>query len=765
MRFGDYELLSQIATGGMSEVFLARPIGGDEEERVVVKRILPVLAEDSRFVELFAEEARISSLMDHPNVVRILNAGVVGSQPYIVMEHVDGLDCWRMVHRCSSRGSQPPPRASIFAICEILLALDHVHNAANEKGEPIRVVHGDVSPTNIYISRTGQVKLGDFGIARAKHRDMSDVKSNPRGKVAYLAPEQVMGTVADNRADLFSAGTVLTELLIQTRLFGGGSQLTTLLAIRDVRLDVMESNRDKLPEGLEPIIRRALARDREERFPTALTMYRALERFLDDAPADELRAELSEFVELALEERSSLGTPPPSFSVSKPVLPVPALSPDQFDDDEEDDEDGLYEDGLYEEDDELASDTAINKAIKPQTENDGGLPEVDFGGGELDLPPVAPAASEEQQPEVDEPEPEIERFVDDEQAVQEELIIDIDIDDMGDEVDELEQEQQVQYTFRRADGSILGPMTYIEAVERVIADQIRSSYEVSKSGGPFRPLAEERDLARHAPSLTPITTEFATVGPPDRRGLITEDEPVWAVLFEFARARETGLAIFDHKVVRKEVYITDGNLHYVSSNVSSELLGKSLVERQLIDEEQLSRALAALPRFNNHLGDALVGLQMLEPVTLFRYIQDQVKDKFLDIFSWRTGEYMLYRGVENENAAFPLRIVLFSVLWTGVQQGISGVEANEWLDQHREWTVAPAENPAITLDDLILPEAITSILTLITRPMSVGLVTNMTGSSAERLDLARSLQLTTDIGIFSFDPPRASTPPTVDHAR
>lgn len=676
MNFGNYEILSQLAVGGMSEVFLARPVDAEDiEELVVIKRILPALAEDERFVELFSEEARIAKLMDHPNVVRILDSGTIDNKPFIAMEHVDGLDCWRMVHRCTARGKTPPARASIFVVCEVLRALDHVHNARDDSGRHMKVVHGDVSPTNVYISRTGEVKLGDFGIARAQHRDLSQRKSMLKGKVAYMAPEQVMGGDFDHRADLFSSGTVLTELLIQTRLFGGGSQLTTLLAIRDVRLDVMESNKDKIPEGLELIIRRALARDREERFPTAISMCRILEQFFEDAPQEELRDELAELVEVALEVA-------PQATSSRVPAPVATPLPDEA------------------EIDKLRSSSP----------------------------------------------PEVVRIVDDEQLVQEEIIITVELEEPLEELPRTPVGGLDQFIFRKADGSTLGPLTYAAALDEVIADRIRSSWEVSVGGGPFKPLVEVRELARHSPSLTPVTAEFASVGPPDRRGLL-DVERVWSVFFGLATAKETGIAIFDNESIRKEVYFKDGKIHCVKSNVSDELLGNTLAKTGVINKAQLEFALEALPQFNNHLGDALIGLHILEPVTLFRYISEQVRAKLIDIFTWKSGEYSLYRGVENPNAAFPLHIDTLSILWDGIKKALSDSIVRQWLKKHESMIVTFVENASVHTVDLDVPEGPASVLDFVTRPMTVGLVTKMASSEPEQLDVARALCLACDLNL------------------
>lgn len=701
MRFGDYEIISQLAVGGMSEVYLARRADAppDASERVVIKRILPVLAEDAHFVELFQEEARISRLMNHPNVVRALDSGTVGAQPYIAMEHVDGVDCWRMAHRCASKGKPPPAELSIFIGVEVLRALDHVHAATDDQGRKMKVVHGDVSPTNIYISRAGEVKLGDFGIARARHRNLSRTRSMLQGKVAYMAPEQVLGTDVDHRADLFSTGTVLTELLIHTRLFGGGSQLTTLLAIRDVRLDVMESNRDKLPEGIEPLLRRALARDREERFATAVSMARMLERFLGDATPDDLRARLAEQVAIALELE-----PPARAAVPRPRLtPLPTPAP-------------------------LRLDTEEHRA------------------------PSLPA------------EP-IERLVDDEQLVQEEVQVIV-------EVEEEEEERPSRtpvgslskFTFRRADGSIIGPLDFAAAIEQIVSDKIRSIFEVSTDGGPFRPMSEVTELACYSPSLTPVTREFAAVGPPDRRGLLGEDETVWGVFFRLAVARESGIAIFDLAAVRKEVFLREGRIYCVKSNVSSELLGNALVERGVIDRAQLTFALEALPQFNNHLGDALVGLHMIDSVTLFRYISEQVTDRLLDIFTWRAGEYAFYRDAELPHAVFPLHVELRTIIWQGIRKALTDAACRSWLDRHASWTVAPSASPPARLSDLALPEGAASVLSLVRRPMTVDLVTKLVTADGEEIDVARALRLAIDTGLFVLAAPRASPAPasTVD---
>jgi serine/threonine protein kinase len=857
MYFGPYEIISDLATGGMSEVYLARPAGNDDqEERVVIKRILPSLASDPTFVELFQEEARISRLMKHVNVVRVLDSGEVEGAPYIAMEYVDGLDCWRMFHRCAARGIPTPPHLAIYVVSQVLRGLAYVHNASDESGQLLKVVHGDVSPTNVYISSTGEVKLGDFGIARSRHQAETTGSPAMRGKVAYLAPEQVRGEEADYRADLFAAGTVLAELLIQSRLFGGGSQLTTLLAIRDVRLDVLESNLDKLPEGTEAVLRRALARTPTERYPSAMSMCRALERSLRKQRADKLKSQLAQLVSQAQQRKTSMPPAPMRAPLPGPYgRPTRGRRPgddsnrtESFEEIEALDELELIEEdsgGLnkseetleFEEIDEIEEIAVLDEhdalddlpdlpelaAPPPEPPPAGpqagphegphgaprkaapdpldqledlegmlayhsdldkgsttqGLP-ADFvdqmrkaHGNALDgrprdqetaqvsrpasqAPPLAafqapPLTYEE--PTHEAPSEFFRQIVDDEQFVQEEIEIDLDEDFIGGSAPAARKTAppEVVYLFRRADGTAVGPVSYPQAVAWMVEDRIRSTYEVSVSGGPFRLVREVPELIRHAPALTPATTEAPSVGPPDRRGLL-HDEPAWRVLFDLALARDTGVAIFDHGSVRKEVYLANGQLHYVTSNLSSERLGETLVARGVIDEAELDRALGVLARYSGHLGDALVGMNLVEPLKLFHYITEQVQDKFMDIFAWSKGEYQFYRGVENPDAAFPLHLDTMCLLWDGISRGVESRTALTWLRKKANWLARPEAQHWRHVGALGMPSAVVSAWQDQRHEISLSRAAE-TATMARVGDFALGTRLLVDLGLLRLSPP------------
>lgn len=300
--FAGYLLERRLAVGGMSEVFLARPReGGLSAQRVVIKRLLPELVEDDAIRSAFELEAKLHAGVRHKNVVSFLDYGTYAGEPYIVMELVEGVDLSRIMRRASAEGRDLSVGMGVYVARELCAALGCVHgNHAEGLGMP-RVVHRDVTPTNVLVSSRGEVKLADFGIARFLGRDPSIAL---KGKYAYLAPEQVSGDEFDHRADLFAVGVVLSEMLIGGPLFPGAGQLAVLLAIRDARIDRLRAAKDKLPSGLFEVLERTLARDPNDRYATAFELSLALARF--ELPSrGAARAELTGWVSYASDSASA----------------------------------------------------------------------------------------------------------------------------------------------------------------------------------------------------------------------------------------------------------------------------------------------------------------------------------------------------------------------------------------------------------------------------------------------------------------------------
>ena len=282
IRFGPFFLDSRIAVGGTAEVYLARPGTPDSglPDRLVVKRLLPHFASDPEGRTMFEREARLHAAVTHDNVVTVFHAGVdARGEPYLAMEYIDGVDGYRLLRRLRQDDELLPVGVAIYVAREVLRALESVHAARDPlSGGALGIVHRDVSPSNIYLSKDGKVKLGDFGIARSTTRTTlrSEAGHVLKGKFAYLAPEQVAGEPSDHRADLFSLGTVLAEILLNRPLFPGGGQLAILLAIRDCKVDALQEIRTRLPPGLFEVLQRALSRSPASRFQNATDFAQAL---------------------------------------------------------------------------------------------------------------------------------------------------------------------------------------------------------------------------------------------------------------------------------------------------------------------------------------------------------------------------------------------------------------------------------------------------------------------------------------------------------
>ncbi len=278
-RVGRYVLGERLAAGGMAELFAAESLDRHYEVPVVIKRMLPRLARDRSFVAMFIEEARISTLLEHPNVVRVFDFEATDQGLCLVMELVDGPDLLAVLRRCAKQRAALPEELAAYIACHVLEALDYVH-ALEQNGQPLRLVHHDVSPSNILISRKGHVKLADFGIARATAKRKEGKSSSLKGKYGYMSPEQVKGEPQDHRSDIFSMGIVLAEMLCGRRLFAAAADLEVLLMVRRADLSRFEKYAPHIPAELNEIVRKALARDREQRFATAGEFHDAVAAWL-----------------------------------------------------------------------------------------------------------------------------------------------------------------------------------------------------------------------------------------------------------------------------------------------------------------------------------------------------------------------------------------------------------------------------------------------------------------------------------------------------
>jgi eukaryotic-like serine/threonine-protein kinase len=278
---GRYKVIDRLAVGGMAELFKATLTGDHGFEKLVaIKKILPHLASDRTFVEMFIDEARITAQLDHRNIVQVFELGHDADTPYIAMQFVDGLDVLALLRECARTQIRLPPELAAVIARDVLDALDYAHNALDVSGRALGIVHRDISPGNVLLSWRGDVKLTDFGIARAAERRHKTEAGTLKGKYGYMSPEQVSGGDVDPRSDLFSVGIVLAEMVMARRLFTSSSDLDVLLMVRDARLDRLHKYASEFPIELRVIAVRALQRRPEDRWQSAAQFRDAIDEWL-----------------------------------------------------------------------------------------------------------------------------------------------------------------------------------------------------------------------------------------------------------------------------------------------------------------------------------------------------------------------------------------------------------------------------------------------------------------------------------------------------
>ena len=680
--FGKYRLLDRIAVGGMAEVFRAlepRPAG--EPRLVVIKRMLPAISSQPGARAMFLAEANVGQLVRHRNVVEVLGFGHEEDQPYLTLEYIRGLDLWRLGRWLRRNGKTLSVPLSVLIVREMLAGLASVHESRSSEGEALEIVHRDVSPSNVLVSVHGDVKLGDFGIARThlhQQHPQAPLTERAKGKLGYMAPEQVAGEPCDQRADVFSAAIVATELLMGRPLFAGGSELAVLLAIRDAKIHPFVEIISSLPAGLGDVIVRALARRPEDRTESAASLARELAVYQNE-PEEDLRKVLGELV------RSAMGTDDGPQVPAEEQTPVVGLD-----------------------------------ALASERTPDADLQELVDRSGRISLPGLPRHPMPSSNPPRG---------------------MGMDIGrDIEDALGSTAKIPAADYRVRTTDGTVFGPWAYAEVIEAVATGKLGPDDEVSTSSGPFEPLHQIDELRRHlmpSTSLTPTSRRHKGPAEADEVWDL-RDGGIVSGLARLVVRRDTGLLLCEQGGVRKEVYLKDGVPEFVTSNLASELLGEFLVKKGVITRGELDMALAVMPRFEGRLGDTLTGLGLVEPVHLFQHIASQVREKLLDLFAWTHGKASLYRGVPPPQSGFPLVLDPWRILDEGIDRRIKlglGDEREEGriLDKlvavgtHRERS-----------EETQLPAELRRILaTLQSRPRALGELMSMFDDPAGR-DLGRT---------------------------
>lgn len=306
IEYGSYVLLEKVATGGMAELFKAKRRGVQGFQKIVaIKRILSHLVDNEDFVTMFIDEAKLAAQLNHPNIAQIYDLGKIEKSFYIAMEYVEGYDLRNIFKECQKKKVFMPEPLILYVASKILSALDYAHRKKGLDMKDLKIVHRDVSPQNILISKDGDVKLVDFGIAKAATKASQTQAGALKGKLLYMSPEQAWGKAIDNRSDLFSLGSVLYEGLTDKKCFLADSEISILEKVRSAQYDPIEKLNSKISKNTIDIVSKSLAKESDERYQNAKEMEQEIGKMLDSLPFAVRERELAEFIEALYNNDSS----------------------------------------------------------------------------------------------------------------------------------------------------------------------------------------------------------------------------------------------------------------------------------------------------------------------------------------------------------------------------------------------------------------------------------------------------------------------------
>ncbi|HVW29504.1 MAG TPA: protein kinase [Polyangiaceae bacterium] len=670
---GTYVLERKLGEGGMAEVYLASRAGPHGfTKRVAIKRILPELSEDSQLIQMFCDEARVAATLNHPNIAQVIEFGEHEGELFIVMEYVDGVSCSMLLRTAAQRGEAIPVGAALYIAHEVLLALAFAHEAADETGRSLHIVHRDVSPSNVLVSRIGNVKLIDFGITRSLLAERRTVPGELKGKLRYMSPEQILGAEVDHRSDLFAVGIVLTEMLAGRALFSGRSDLEILTRISRGELGLVRDG--GIEKDLADVLECALAHRPTNRFQTA----REFARTLDD---------LAHQRNLRLDDRavvpylhslgvlpSSSGTRPvvtdaapvsrretPSRRKPPPLPSSPASAPPTT---------------LRAAPAAAARPTAPTAAARPTAPAAGARPTVPaVPASSIAAPsakrspprlPVPPLPVVNEGPIPTAPAPGFGRAA---PGLPPAASSDRSVSDVASESplasagappssgpissagEPLSSEGRAPnspratrssgaYRVRTRSGGVVGPLPRAEMLALLATGRLSAKSHVSIKADAFVQVG-------NVPALSALA-----VHPAYRFREDDQVSPEWleridavcipTALFRIAKEKRTGLFVAVDGRRRKRVFFDKGDPVFVASTDRDELLGRRLVAAGVVPEKAVEVALGSHPL---RIGEALVSLGALGPAQLVRELSRQLEERLFELGAWRNGEIRFFADV------------------------------------------------------------------------------------------------------------------------
>ena len=645
----------------MAEIYRAKTFGAAGfEKEFAIKLILPSLVDDTEFVNMFINEAKISVSLYHANIVQVFDLGQLDGQYYIAMEFVHGKDLLDVLARCAELDIKVPLHLVLFVTMEMLKGLDFAHRAKDAYGEDLGIIHRDVSPSNILISYAGDVKVGDFGVAKAAIQRNLTETGTLKGKVGYMSPEQVMGERIDARSDIFSAGIVFFEALSMSRLFVGASDLDVMLRVRDADIRDSMQKAEPLPSDLRQIVQRALARHREERYQSAGEFYQALVDFCFRHNIRVTESNVSTFMRRLFSDeieeekaRRRLDPHAPMTELSDPKQNLSTFASDTFEDQviaeqltNRKNADRRYqykgEDGSIEASLTL---TELVKHLKAKPAQDAERIRLEGEDEWLELGefselsevqserPRAAKVSQTAEAAVfrparrRKPEPESETEVEENSDENLDPISGegLMLDDVSDAATLTHDPTDDRHKHRRDDEGSQLSVRDVEAIREKF-----DSYE-----GDLGQLSFTRMLSR------------------------------------LHRAKSTGRLQISRGKTEKSTFFQNGEIIYVESNLEEERLGAFLMSKDIISNEQLREGLARLSEWGGRLGDALVATGAIPAHDIFKLLSEQMAEKLLDLFTWSEGHYGYFENQEPSTHGYPLDVDCFDILVRGCRERVT----------------------------------------------------------------------------------------------
>jgi len=327
IKFGQYVLVEKIATGGMAEVWKARMRGVEGFQKIVaIKKILPHLSDNQDFIEMFVDEAKLAAQLNHNNIIHIYDLGKIQNSYYIAMEYIDGFDLKTILRRGHERDHPMSVELALFVTSKIASALDYAHRKKDFEEREMGLVHRDVSPQNVLISQEGDIKLCDFGIAKAASKASHTQAGALKGKLQYMSPEQAWGRNIDRRSDIFALATVLFEMLTGRKLFTGDNELSILEQVREARVQPPSAFNDEVTPEIDKIVLKALHKDPAHRYQTAGEMARDADAILYSFKPTPTSADLAIYMHrISTPEPVAMHQLEPMHEAPAPYVPPPAV--------------------------------------------------------------------------------------------------------------------------------------------------------------------------------------------------------------------------------------------------------------------------------------------------------------------------------------------------------------------------------------------------------------------------------------------------------